>query len=217
MCEIIILEQKKLDEYDAKITVLRKKIKDVHQRVFEKFKEDGRADSVLPVCHGSFQKRLDSTVRHLTDEMVERQEFLEEIKQRRSIEKDEVEIYLNEANLSANQHNTSGTETSINSAIEDWMNSRLGALTLTDSSHVVLDTSGYKTEKSSEEFPVRIRGHIKQPLDNKSSFRFDGLHPLRGSIEDMNIAKIAVKSMTPCVLANHVIWKQIEDVDHRRL
>nr|CUU99002.1 hypothetical transcript [Hymenolepis microstoma] len=168
--------------------------------------------SNLPVCHKTFRKHLDSTVNHLTELMVNNREFLEKIKAQKSLEMNQLETSQNEA-----QDSATDAESNINAAIGNWINTRLGTLTLSDSSHVVLDASESTllmgNENKSSEVCDRIRGQIKQPLGKGSSFGFNSLHPLRGSIEDMEVAKIAVRAMTPSVLASHLIWKQVEDLN----
>ncbi|VUZ47858.1 unnamed protein product [Hymenolepis diminuta] len=212
LLEMLSAKQRELDDYNLKIAELQKKIKEVHPQVVEKYRNFVCGDTNLPVCHENFRKHLDSKVNHLTELMVKNREFLEKIKEQKSFERDQFDTRQKEV-----QDSAINEECNINAAIEDWTSTRLGILTLSDSSHVVLDASESTLligkEKKFAESCDRIRGQIKQPLSKASSFGFNSLHPLRGSMEDMEVAKIAVKAMTPSVLTSHLIWKQVKDAD----
>ncbi|VDO03886.1 unnamed protein product [Rodentolepis nana] len=212
LLEMLSNKQRELDEYNLKIAQLQMQIKDVRSRVAEKYQNFVHPDTNLPVCHENFRKHLDSTVNHLTKLMVNNREFLEKVKDLKSLEMNQLDTFQKEAH-----DNTIDGNSNINAAIGSWMNTRLGTLTLSDSSHVVLDASESalligNVNKSSEVCD-RIRGQIKQPLGKDSSFGFNSLHPLRGSMEDMEVAKIAVRATTPSVLASHLIWKNVEDLN----
>ncbi|VDM18546.1 unnamed protein product [Hydatigera taeniaeformis] len=138
----------------------------------------------------------------------------EEAKRRRDVEKEELAVSQQESSIIANAHHSSAPEDNINTLIDEWMNSRLGQLSLRDNNHVVLDTSKSSILKDiplSLEGGTRFRCLLKQPRDCEAAFGVENLHPLGGSMEAMKIAQAATQAMTPSIAVNHAIWEQFSE------